>query len=150
MATKKTPAKVEPKRVFNDQKEVVTDTFKLLPEKMKKNISWNEKRPVLEGVEHSHFFHTVTSKGRTQTQATATGGHTHDVTVEMDDNGNLVAKVGPARRVKGGELKYNDRHTHEAIYLRSANVEVTAANADAMKVINAQMNREAELLSGAE
>lgn len=77
---------------------------KLMPAKMKKNMSYNPHQAKIVEVEHCHFFHSVDSRGVPQTKTNSVGGHYHDVSMVMgkDENGKDVVvdvKIGPPLKV---------------------------------------------------
>lgn len=127
-------------RVFGTEKEVISDTFKLSTEKMKKNLSWNDKKPVLDMVDHQHIFHTYTSSGKKNLRCSAVGGHTHSIEVK-EENGDFEVIVGPAMGVDGKSTPLNDTHTHTAIYLRSDKMNLKKKDQDAMAFIANQANK---------
>lgn len=119
------------------------DLFKLKTATSKHNISYRKFEPILEDVEHTHFFHSHDRAGNPQKYCTIGAGHFHEVTVSADKEGNLVAKCGPAVRwddVKSPsgkikkqintiswihedkDMKIEDNHTHETFYMHSEEV----------------------------
>lgn len=103
----------EPHIVFRDQMSVRLDRFKLHVANMKKNTSWDRKRPQIVDMEHAHFFLSKNEYGQAQKYCSPIGGHFHEligITTEMvpvlDEDGKpteetrptLVAKFGPALR----------------------------------------------------
>jgi hypothetical protein len=153
---------VQAKRIWKGHQTFVSDLFKCELSTMKKNISFKYGEPKIEDVEHVHFFRTFNSQGRKQIFTNPVGNHYHKVTVEEDENGNLVAKCGPALHkvtVKGrngrkrkiekyvswdddtdlalkeGREVLKDEHTHEMTYLRSE--ELNADSNKKMKNTNA-------------
>ena len=107
----------EPHIVFRDQMSVRLDRFKLQVANMKKNTSWDRKRPQLVDMEHAHFFLSKNEAGQPQEYCSPIGGHFHKLLsmkvepvktgmIVDDENGNqieevknlLVARFGPALR----------------------------------------------------
>jgi len=144
-----TPSTVEPKIKFKDKIQTRMDRFKLQVANMKKNTSWRPKQPQIVEMEHTHFFLTCDEHGKPMIHSTPTGGHFHKVDWAVDQDGNLIAKCGPALKIDyikmangkqkkavvpvewkaqketmDGVLDYKlqDTHTHECTYLFSHNV----------------------------
>jgi hypothetical protein len=102
------------KRIYSKDMEFPSDLFKLEIANMLKNAGFDDKKPVLQNVEHCHFYRTYNSNGKKLTQCNFVGGHTHEVTVDVKADGTLVAKCG-----KAYGSKFNDEHTHKTSYVRS-------------------------------
>lgn len=138
--TRPATAFVQPKVQWKNQRTFRHDLFKLEVAMMQKNVSWRKKRPELVEIEHAHFFHSHSSSGTPQKYCAAVGGHFHEITTAVDQNGNIVAKCGPAlrkvdKRLSNGttkteieEIIYNheerkipivDDHTHDMTYVGS-------------------------------
>lgn len=119
------------------------DLFKLKTAVSKHNVSYRKFEPILEDVEHTHFFHSHDRAGNPQKYCTIGAGHFHEVVVTTDARGDLVAKCGPAVRwddVKSmsgkvkkqintiswiheaKDMKIEDNHTHETFYMHSEEV----------------------------
>lgn len=86
------------------------DRFKLELAHMKKNVSWLKKQPRIEEIEHVHHFYTFDENGRAQAHSTPVGGHFHKIEWHVDDQGDFVAKCGPAlryvyRKLANGTMK---------------------------------------------
>jgi hypothetical protein len=81
---------------FRSQQTVLHHLFKAELANMQKNVSFVPGQPEIKSVEHVHFFHTVNSMGMPQKYTNEVGGHFHEVFWQMDAQGNLVAKCGPA------------------------------------------------------
>jgi hypothetical protein len=145
-----------PTRVFQGQVEIHHDLFVLEPAEMKKNLAYLPgQAPDLVSVVHQHFFHTVDSDGRKQTQCSAVGGHFHEVEiVEPASEGKApVVKFGPAMtympvKDEHGRIKRTavpckyDSHTHEVRYLRSNLVKMRSASPE-VAAVQAQWNKPA-------
>lgn len=129
MAVKKQAA---PKRVYRDDMMIDSDTLKLEIANYARNVSFDEKKPLLIATEHCHFFHTFDSNGRAQVECNSVGGHKHKVVVEMDDQGNIVGKCGPAIWSKPTS---HDNHTHEVKYIKSDRFKVRSYSKEAQAVI---------------
>lgn len=132
----KVTGKPKTKRVYSQDMLVDSDTFKLEVENYAKNVSYDDKNPLIVGVPHCHFFHTYDSSGKPMIYSNAVGGHHHKITVEEDEQGNLIAKCGPAiysNNVKSEKL--NDSHTHEVNYLKSDRFKVRKMHEEAAKFI---------------
>lgn len=107
------------KRFLKDEREIVSDTWKLKPAKfIKRNDRSPADRPIWEEKEHTHNFRTYDSNGRQVNKSCSIGGHYHEVrTFEKD--GELYAECGPAiynkasrENNKNGRFP-QDNHTHE-------------------------------------
>lgn len=146
----------QPKIVYKNERELIHHLFRAEPAKMLKNKSYQKGVVRLERVEHTHFFHTIDSSGRTKTRTNEVGGHFHEVTWHVDEQtGELVATCGPAvhKVMRGrfpnrkthiepvkyveGESPYEtihaDEHTHTMTYRWSEKIKIkpkTAALAD--------------------
>lgn len=142
------------KRVFADAVEMVHDLFRLNTATMKKNVSWNEV-PELVDVAHEHFFHTVDSSGRPQKYSAPVGGHFHELEVEKNKKGEVIAVSvkGPplkfARRRVGKRMKkvvveFNeaDKHTHECTYERSSRLKKAQVNEEAVRHMSQVLNKQ--------
>lgn len=118
-------------RVYNRDMEIDSDTFKLDVANYAKNLSFDDNNPLLIGVEHCHFFHTFDSNGKKQIRCNAVGGHTHEVTISIDENGDFVGECSAPISNK----KLNDKHTHKVSYLKSDRFKVRSINKDAQAYI---------------
>ena len=118
------------KRIYSQDLIIDSDTFRLEIENYAKNLSFDDKNPLMVGVPHIHFYHTYDSSGKKMSRCNAVGGHHHEVTVKEDKNGNLTAICGPAKSVKG-----NDNHTHKVTYIKSDRFKVRKISDEAAKVI---------------
>jgi hypothetical protein len=121
---------VATKRTYAEDMMIDSDTFKLEVTNYAKNLSFDNKKPLLVGVEHCHFYHTLDSSGRKMENCNSVGGHTHKVTVKEDKNGKLIAICGPAE-----PCFFDDKHTHQVTYLKSDKFKVRTISEDAAKVI---------------
>lgn len=115
---------MEVKRVMKGSQKLNHDLFKLEVASMRRNVSWNKRQPIWDNVEHSHYFHTIDSNGRTMTECVAICGHKHPVTVK-EVKGSLVATCGEA-----------EGHTHKCTYLHSEEMQTRKISADAASIIN--------------
>lgn len=118
-------------RVYGNQQEFDSDTFKLELATFQKNISWNDKNPILEPVEHCHFFHTFDSNGKRCDRSCRVGGHYHNVVVKVNEEGQLIGESGPAI----GGLP-TDRHIHTVRYIKSDIVKLRRYSPEALKSID--------------
>ena len=123
------PTKVN--RIFREDMNVESDTFKLEVANFSKNISFDDKNPILVPVEHCHFYHTFDSSGKRMSQCNSVSGHTHDVTVEVDAKGILSATCGPAKSNKS----FDDNHTHKVTYVKSDRFKIRTMEPEAQKDI---------------
>lgn len=128
------------KRVFKGEQLLNHDLYKLEPTNLVRNASYNEDAPIYENVEHSHFFHSIDSRGKPQTHCNKVGGHFHEISI--DDNGK--AHCGPPIREvkikKHGrtftkyEVMKDDIHTHKVVYRFSEKVKPITPNIEFAKV----------------
>jgi len=117
-------------RVYAQDLEIDSDLFKLEVNMMKKNLGADDKKPLLTGVEHCHFFRTYDSSGKKQNKCGSIGGHYHEVSVSVDSKGNLKAECS-----KAIGTKFNDDHVHNVAYIRSDKVQKRTINEDAQMYI---------------
>jgi hypothetical protein len=115
------------KRVYSSNFIIDSDMFKLEIANMLRNMSHDDKKPLLLPVEHCHFYRTYCSNGRVQTKSNYVGGHTHEIKVSEDKNGNLKASCTQPIGSKWSE----DKHTHKVVYIKSDKVEKRRINAEA-------------------
>lgn len=109
--TQRTP-KSQPtgqKIVFKDHRSFRHDLFKLELATMKKNVSWKVHEPMIENVEHVHFYHSHSSQGKPLKTCNSVGGHFHEVTIEIDQDGNVKATCSPPIQEKEIILKHGVR-----------------------------------------
>lgn len=108
------------KRTFEKDRIIPSDLFRLEVASMRKNIGFDPKNPIWEGVPHIHFFHTRCSDGRIQVECSAVGGHKHKMTASAPEKSGEVAQYicGPA----------SDGHTHDVTYLQSEEVSARVKN----------------------
>ncbi len=133
-------------RNFQTKKEVLHDLFKLKVGVARKNVSYQKDSLQMESLEHVHFFHSIDSHGDAQKTCNFVAGHTHEISVELDDKGNIkktlcgVAKKQVERNLGRGVIKKelaaigfgvnakgdneSDVHVHEIVYMRSEKIEV--------------------------
>jgi hypothetical protein len=123
-------------------------TFKLDMAIMQKNVSYNEKRPILEPQEHCHWYHTRDSYGRDMKGCNSVGGHFHNITVFQNADGSLGAECSqPVRNNFSNELMDSDKHIHKCTYNKSELVEMRKTSATAQAMISAYL-KEPELPLG--
>ena len=71
--------------------------FKGSVEKFLRNNSWKKGMVEIDGIEHTHYFHTINSMGMEQKYTAAVGGHFHEVTVVKNAKGEITEAIcGPA------------------------------------------------------
>lgn len=118
-------------RHYKGETEVDHDLFKLEVAKAKKNIG-TSRSPRWDDAEHTHYFHTYDSKGKKMKYCASIMGHSHEVYVRENENGELVAECGPpVRREKNSRaeiLPFHDNHTHKISYLYSEKVKARKLN----------------------
>lgn len=131
------------------------DLYKLKVAVGKRNNSWQTGVLRIDDIEHCHVFHSHDSKGHPNQYSSATMGHFHEVTVEVDPvTGEMKGKCGPAlkmnkTRLKSGAVRkgavpvawadeqrqdntpFVDGHTHEVEYRGSEQISVNARKANA-------------------
>jgi len=134
---------IKPKIVMRGTRMFWTHHFKTNVEPMSKNRSWQYGKTVIDKIEHVHMFHTKNSQGKDMKYTAPVGGHFHEIIVSKSDDGEIVAKCGPAlhykfKKLRSGKVKktiaqvawYNeekdsnlaDDHVHKMIYLDSENL----------------------------
>ena len=129
------------KRVTQGTQDINHDLFKLEVAMMKKNVSFVLDDPKYEDVEHCHFFHTVDSSGRPQSQCNPVGNHFHEIKVIDKGEGNVpeIQVSHPKRHSKKGKKIIvidcpDDHHTHTVTYKGSQIVKPRQVNAEYIKV----------------
>lgn len=120
----------KPKRIYAENISIDSDLFKLEVANFQKNLGFDDKKPILTGAAHCHFYRTFDSNGKKQTRCNFVGGHTHDVSIEVDAKGNFKATCSPAIG-----SKFMDQHIHEVNYIRSDTVTRRKLNEEAQKYI---------------
>ena len=130
-------------RELKGERKVHHDLFKLLPANMLKNESFTEMPRYVE-TEHCHFFHTVDSSGKVQTQTHEVGGHFHKIEV-YHSGGVPEIRVSPAMKwvkvkkygqsTKEAVPVAHDNHTHDVQYVFSEEVTVRQTNIEAAKAL---------------
>lgn len=122
------PAPKPIERNYSGKSEIDSDLFKLEVTSFRKNVSFDPRNPQYETIEHCHFYRTFDSSGRECITCNAVGGHEHKVTVEYNEEGQVLgAECGPA---KG---RTDDGHVHNIRYIKSDKVERRIINQDAAK-----------------
>lgn len=162
----KTPAKQSKniqkatRRVFKGDQKIHHDLFKLLSEKVKKNLGYDIKNPDIRSYEHVHFFHSVDSKGRIQRFCNPSAGHIHEIEHDEIDGELIITKVGPPLLSisSKGKKKYlcdpdnllNDGHVHKGLYLRSEEITVQKVSEEAAANMAIRANEERDVQRGFE
>ena len=138
-------------RIFSKQTNLMHDLYKLGMARCKKYIGFAEdghrsvdpaRNPSdWVSVEHCHFFHTIDSRGREQNKCTPTNGHFHEMELvqEATETDPAVYRFGPAKKFVFDKMSNRkiivdvpfDNHTHEAIYLRSEQLQPRNLSAEA-------------------
>lgn len=153
-------AKVTKKRLYLENEVLDHDLYKLELSMMKKNVSYSDKHPRFEDVEHTHFYHTIDSSGVAMTVCSPTGSHCHEMIMKKAATKDSPAEYecGPAvKRVmvktRSGN-KYHvkkefrqisfDQHTHNVTYLHSQKVKARKMNEEFMKYKAAVATKEAK------
>lgn len=133
---------------------------KLEAAEYKRNISWKHRAPIIEGVQHCHWFHSINDRNFQKNQySTASNGHFHEITfaTSKDADGNeyiTEMKCGPAlemieETIDGFDITekravpvvydrhprvggpIEDNHTHDLKYLGSE--EITSDNRQTLR-----------------
>lgn len=118
-------------RIYSNNMLIDSDLFKLEVQMMQKNMAINSKKPVIENIEHCHFYRTFDSNGRQTNRCNYVGGHTHEIKVITDKEGNLKAKCSTPI----GTVLSSDQHTHNIRYIKSDKVEKRLISSEAQQVI---------------
>lgn len=87
---------VQPKMKLKSKERVFHHLFKCELANMKKNVSWQKFNVDLKDTPHIHWFHTVNSLGLPEQYTPEVGGHFHKVDWSINEQGEFVAKCGPA------------------------------------------------------
>ena len=131
---------VETQRRMKGEMDVYHDLFKLETAVMKKNIGLPGQKPLLEAIDHQHFYHSVNSRGKTQNASSPIGGHSHKIKVHKNQQtGQLEATCSPPFEMRTIKLKngmrverempcLNDDHTHKVTYMHSSVFKVKQVN----------------------
>ena len=123
------------KRVFKGDDNIMVDTVKLETALFQKNVSFDSRMPIIEPVEHVHFFHSFDSNGKPQVSANSVLGHTHDVSLSVDKEGNIVGTCSAPRRNRNSEkILASDQHTHTIKYIKSEEIKLRKISSDAVKL----------------
>ena len=137
------------RRVLKGSETVFHDLYKLESSVMRKNVSYT-KIPVLEPIEHCHWFHSVDSNGKKLDRTHAVGGHYHKIELKEID-GELTATCGPAiysivsPNSPNGKRELSpdyDQHTHRVSYIRSEQVTIRKYNDAAAMYVNQSLAEE--------
>jgi hypothetical protein len=91
MATKKEHIQ----KVYKGSVEFEHHLFKLGLSHFLKNISYKFMRPEIQRVEHVHFYHSVTTAGKTMKYCSAVGGHFHLMDLVLENGEIKSIKCGP-------------------------------------------------------
>lgn len=89
-------AAVQPRIKNRHDLEFRHDVFKSDPQKCIRDVGYEYRKPMIVHVDHVHIFHSHNSNGKPQQRTNTACGHWHNVTQEMDSEGNLKAICGPA------------------------------------------------------
>jgi len=116
-------------------------SFKLLVAQMLRNISPFKNDPMIVTIEHCHFFHSFDSYGKEQKRTNAVGGHYHEIDISIE-NGKWVVKCSPPVSEKWSEeVLQRDRHTHDAVYLKSEDIKLRSIDERAARMIEEAKKR---------
>ena len=149
----------EQKRIFGNNFEFKSDLFKLEVAECNLNKSWNDI-PMLESIEHVHFFHTYDSNGRKMARTNIVAGHFHVIEYE-EQGGDKPVKIlsvsGPMHEVKRKVLgrwqkvaeaisdTLQDDHTHKISYRRTERVQARQTSPQAANIEAAEANKTAPI-----
>jgi hypothetical protein len=124
------------------------DVFKSDIKQFQDNVSFRKNVVEIVKRDHTHIYHTISSQCKKLEYTNAVGGHFHKVVVEMDGQGNLVAKCSEPLRIRhhrlpNGSFKkviepvsfYDgmndknvvDNHTHKFEYMHSEMISVDSS-----------------------
>lgn len=121
---------------------ITHDLFELKEATFMENVGYRIVEPIIQNIQHKHFYHSVDKRGIPMRTSSTNSGHFHRIEYSADANGRLTAKCGPPLRTitkKGPRGKdidiveqvfYGahkatdegaifDEHTHEIEYLNS-------------------------------
>jgi len=111
-STKTNKKSSQPNLIWKAEMSYIHSIFKLESATMKKNTSYKLYEPIIEDVEHAHFFHNKNRRGKDNDYCAAVGGHFHKmITYDekgqliVDENGHPSPKCGPALRKVVEKLK---------------------------------------------
>ena len=148
-----TPEKRVIKRRTEKTYKVWHDLFKLKLANTRKNVQIHEDMDAIwEKVPHQHFYHTADSSGRILTHSASTAGHSHQVFIEKNEEGEIVDyQCGPPQVMsKGKWCGYkNDKHVHDLDYILSEVVEGRVKNQAAQEHMAMGNKEEAEAFNNA-
>jgi hypothetical protein len=147
----------EVKRVFKGEQTVHHDLFQLQPEKVRKNVGYDPKKPIIEEYDHIHWFHSFDSSGRPQKYSSPQAGHIHEVEWEVVDGKPTITKVGPPLSSTSKKLGKNraadpsghlrDNHVHEAVYRYSEVLNIRRLSEEAQRAIAERANEDARAMA---
>lgn len=142
----KTNGAIAQPRVYKGTQEIDHDLYKLSVATMRKNVSWEPKKPDIVRIEHVHIFHTVDSNGKKQNTCNQVGGHHHDIEVTHVNGGAPQIRVSEPRKYirdedgrkqsvplnRAGD-RNGDFHIHEVEYLGSERIKIRETNIEYAK-----------------
>lgn len=127
-------------RLLNKSVEFISDTFKLSSATMLKNIGVDGRSKMIVPIEHCHIFHTYDSMGKKMIHCGHVGGHSHEITITTDKNGNFVTKCsGPIQNNGSEKILAEDKHIHQVEYIKSETLKPIKLHADAQRYISQYM-----------
>jgi hypothetical protein len=119
------------KRNFLNTDEIDCDLFKLEQASARVNHGISEKDAYWVTNEHTHFFRTHDSEGKTLNECAATCGHKHDIQIirdKKDPEKIIDIKCVPAKWA-------NDQHIHVITYKYSSKIKRRVWNPDVQALI---------------
>lgn len=128
------------KRVYSSQQMLDHDLYYLKVASLKHNVSYNDDTPIWESKEHSHYYHSVDSRGRKQEFCNKIGGHFHQVTVNADGTAHCSPALREVKIRRNGRTTTQyvpvpgDTHTHQLEYRGSEKFKPVGINSEWAKV----------------
>lgn len=132
----------KPKIKWKHDDDFVHHLFKAELSTCKKNVSHTPGMVQIEPVEHIHFFHTHNSLGKEQRYTDKLGGHFHEVKWEIGEDGDIIAKCGPAlitRKIKLPNGTYRTKYETQKWFDRMQDKEVIDDHRHDMSYINSEI-----------
>ena len=124
------------KRDYSGERMLPSDLFKLEVGMMLKNMSGDDRNPLLVPVEHCHFYHTFDSNGSAQKECSAIGGHKHSVKIEFDKDGQIIDfSCGTPIAFGSNKIETTDKHIHTMTYIKSDKVKQRTRSEEAAKFL---------------
>lgn len=132
-------------RILEKEEDVYHDLYSLDTALTKKDVSYNEGKPIYIDTPHRHFYHTVDSDGKKLTYSSPSSGHMHEVLIEYNEQGEPVSvKCGPPKVISRGKMVgyKNDNHVHDISYMVSEVVKKRVRSKKALESMAAMRSDE--------